>query len=99
MNKVSLLNDNIILLFNLHAPTRTVKISKKHEPWITDTIKQMIKLRKKPHGIFLRQRSPKRWSYYKELRNLVISAVRREKEHTFLFFLVMQLIQKNCGRC
>lgn len=37
-DKVDLLSNNILQLFNYHAPMKAIKITKKHNPWITDNI-------------------------------------------------------------
>jgi len=84
---VDFLVKNIKGLFDLHAPVRTVRITKPWAPWLTETIKSMIKLRDSAFVQYKRSRSIGDFSYYKQLRNYVTAAIRREKkayiEHKF----------------
>ncbi|CAG5029809.1 unnamed protein product [Parnassius apollo] len=43
-------NAHILYLFNIHAPIRTSYIKCQSYPWITPTIKEMMKLRDKSHA-------------------------------------------------
>lgn len=70
-DKAMFLSDNIVRLFDLHAPLRSIKISKPYLPWITENVKFMIKLRNLALNRFKRTRSPVHWEYYKQLRNYV----------------------------
>lgn len=78
--KVNLLTDNVLYLFDMHAPFRTVKISKPKAPWLTDVIKLMIKERNNRLSKFKKTNNPVDWEAYKELRNMVTSAIRQEKK-------------------
>lgn len=46
-NKVKIFNNNIINLFDKHAPLQIIKKINKYNPWITNKIKQMCKSKKK----------------------------------------------------
>lgn len=78
-DKLNLLNNYILTLFDKHAPLKTSRISKPYAPWITTSIKDMMKTRNKALQKYKRTKDPNDHNFYKELRNLVISALRREK--------------------
>lgn len=78
-DKISFLNNNLLRLFDLHAPLVTITITKPLQPWITDNIKLMIKLRNKAFKEYKKYKSLGKWEYYKSLRNLVTASIRREK--------------------
>lgn len=79
-NKIKFLSDNIVDLFDKHAPLRTSRISKAYSPWLTSVVKHLMKLRDKALQKFKRTRSIVDWEYYKSLRNLTLSSIRREKK-------------------
>ena len=78
--KIDHFNTVILSLFDFHAPLVTKTIKKDSLPWITFTIKQMMTLRDSAFRRFKRTRTHAHFLYYKELRNLVTAAVRREKK-------------------
>lgn len=86
-HKLRILNNNIVYLFDKHAPFKTVKITKKPAPWLTDTIKLMMKLRDKAKFKFKMSRSVAHWDYYKTLRNLTTASIKREKKAYFTYKL------------
>ena len=62
------------------------------EPWITENIKRMQKLKNKAFRDYKSTKQPSKWTYYKQLRNLVISSIRLEKKPTLdLSFKTVQL--------
>lgn len=79
-NKVVLFNDLIINLFNIHAPIRVVKATKSKAPWLTDTLKLLMKYRDNALSKFKLTKSNVDWEYYKQLRNYTLAAVRAEKK-------------------
>lgn len=79
-DKITVLNNLILDLFDRHAPVKTVLISRKKSPWLTDTIKQMIKLRNNAQLRYKKSKLPAHWDYYKQLRNETNSAIAREKK-------------------
>lgn len=79
-SKVSLLTQNIINSFDIHAPIMTVKVSKPKSPWITDVIKIMIRERNKLLTKFKKTKQPDHWEAYKTMRNYVVNAIRQEKQ-------------------
>lgn len=78
-DKLHFLTSNILNLFNLHAPIRTIKVSKPRAPWLTDVIKIMIKTRDKLLSKYHKTRNPAHWADYKAMRNYVTSSIKREK--------------------
>lgn len=80
-------NTNIINLFNVHAPTKTCRITKPPAPWLTENLKLMMKLRDKALTKYKKNRTNVNWNDYKSLRNLVNMSVKSEKraylQHVF----------------
>lgn len=73
-------NDTVLHLFNIHAPFKTIRITKKPAPWLTDNIKLMIKLKQKAYAKYKKVKTHISYSEYKELRNFVNSSVKAEKK-------------------
>lgn len=78
--KVTYLNDQVVKLFDKHAPLTSVAFKKPYRPWITYTIRQMITLKNKAFKRYLKYKTDVTYEYYRDLRNYVISAIRREKK-------------------
>nr|CAI5863097.1 unnamed protein product [Callosobruchus analis] len=78
--KVAVFAEYIHLLFNKHAPTRTVRVSKPHCPWLTDVVKMIMHLRDMALREFKLNRTEEKYNYYKKLRNLALASLRREKQ-------------------
>lgn len=76
---VATFNEYILNLFDLHAPLKKVLIKENCHPWITDTVKEMIKLRDKCHGRAKATGSSRHIDSYKELKYLVRAALESEK--------------------
>lgn len=70
---------NIIFLFDVHAPVRTCTIKERSYPWITDTIKFMMRLRNKALSSYRKMRTDSKKKYYNELKQLVNSSLYNEK--------------------
>jgi len=77
---VSFLNENIISLFNFHAPLRHSIFHRPKAPWITGTIKIMQSLRNKARAQYNKTKDEDKFRYYKTLRNLVNNSIDREKK-------------------
>lgn len=86
-DKVQFLSENLIILLDIHAPVCRSRITKPYAPWLTDTIKQMMRLRDRALSQFKRNNNSAHFNYYKQLRNQVTAAVRREKKafYTHIF--------------
>ena len=83
-DKCSFFTNSILTLFDLHAPIQTVSKSKhSFSPWITDNIKLMQKLRDKALQKYRLYKTPEKFNYYKQLRNLTTAAIRSEKRAYF----------------
>lgn len=80
-NMVEYFTNNLLYLYDLHAPVRSLKLNPRraYSPWITPNIKFMQRLRDSALKRYKRTKSPAHWSYYKQLRNLTTSAIRSEK--------------------
>lgn len=77
--KVSTFNYYITELFNLHAPQKTFRITKKPAPWLTENIKLCMSLRDKALSKYRKRGTAENWESYRQLRNFVSSAIVREK--------------------
>lgn len=89
---VDLLNSYMLLLFDVHAPLKTVHLKERSSPWITPTIKEMMKTRNLAHDRYLAMKSQNsahnvtldhdlsiKKKYYKDLKAIVASALENEK--------------------
>lgn len=79
-SKITFLNRNIIALLDIHAPVKTFKITKQYAPWLTDTLREMMRLRDDAFKYYRRTKRQVDWQNYKNLRNIVSTAVKREKK-------------------
>lgn len=78
-DKLDFLSQNILYLFDVHAPLTTSRITKPYAPWITPAVKAMMIERNKALSKFKKSNTIENWKYYKEIRNLTTTAVRQEK--------------------
>ncbi|CAH1987499.1 unnamed protein product [Acanthoscelides obtectus] len=74
------LNDAIIQLYNKHAPLKIIVLKKNYKPYITHTIKAMIRLKRKAYRRYCRSNNSVHLEYYKDLRNYVSFAIKSEKK-------------------
>lgn len=72
-------NCGIVYLFDYHAPLKTVTIRDHSYPWITDTIKIMMRLRDEASADYNKCKSNSKKEYYKSLKSLVNKALFQEK--------------------
>lgn len=79
-DKADFLSSNILQVFNFHAPIKTIRITKKHNPWITDNIKLLMSLRDKARSKWRKSKNSIHYNYYKDLRNYTTLACRNEKK-------------------
>ena len=79
-DKVTFLNDCIINIFDTLAPSFEIKVKNKRPPWLTFTIKNMIKLKDKAYKKYLKHRNDVNWNSYKQLKNQTNIAIREEKK-------------------
>lgn len=92
-DKIEFLTHNIVNLFSTHAPIKTVRVSKPHAPWLTDTLKLIIKERDRALHTYKLMRTIEHWNHYKNLRNYTLASIRKEKL-AYLNFLQNQKNQK-----
>lgn len=78
-NKVIILNNLILTLFDYHAPIKESLITKPKAPWLTQDLKVFMKQRDEALTKFKNSKSQGDWVNYKNLRNFTLAAVRREK--------------------
>lgn len=78
--KISFINSNLITLLDLHAPLKTIRITKKYAPWLTENLKLMMKERDKLLARYKRTKNNNDWTSYKSIRNAVCVTVKREKK-------------------
>ena len=78
-NKITFLTDNLLSIFNVHAPIRTVRLSRAPAPWLTDALKIILKERDKAFRKYKKDKTIQNWNNYKNLRNFALTSVRREK--------------------
>lgn len=78
--KVNYLNEILLNIFDILAPVREIQIKSKKPPWLTDTIKLMVRLKARAFNRFKKTRSQQHWYYYKQLKNQTNIAVRNEKK-------------------
>lgn len=82
---IDFFSTNLKLLFDKHAPSKTAKITKCPAPWLTDTLKFMMKLRDKALSRYKKNRTGRNRAEYTALRNQVNIAVRAEKKALLQF--------------
>lgn len=78
--KISFINDNLLTLLDIHAPLKTIRITKKYAPWLNQNLKLMMKERDKLLARYKRTKSSKDWTSYKSVRNAVCVTVKTEKK-------------------
>nr|CAH7722689.1 unnamed protein product [Callosobruchus chinensis] len=79
-DKISFLTTKILQLFEIHAPVVRARITKPYAPWLTANLKKMMSERDKALRNYKRTRDLKALSFYRQLRNSVVNAVRLEKK-------------------
>lgn len=85
--KIHIFSQRLIELFNIHAPFKTVTITKPIAPWITENIKLLMHLRDKAKSKFRRTKNVVHWNSYKEIRNYVKNCISNEKKAYFKHIL------------
>lgn len=80
---VKLFTDLLVDLFDTFAPVRTRTFKSPPTPWMTDTLRAMRSLRDRACQKAKSSRKDSAIEYYRELRNLVNSATKKEKSAYF----------------
>lgn len=78
-DKVKFLNNQILYLYDKHAPLERRKITKKSANWMTYNIKEMIKTRNAALSRCKKTKLGSHWKFYTDIRNYITSAIRCEK--------------------
>ena len=76
---IEFLNNNLLFLFDIHVPVRTVRITKAPALWLTPNLKLMMKLRNKARYKYEKTKTEISLKEYRELRNFLNMAVENEK--------------------
>lgn len=82
-DKLQFFTDSILSVINFHAPLKTIKITKKYSPWITDNIRLLMSLRDRARSKWRRTKTEASHNYYKTLKNYTTLACRNEKKAFF----------------
>lgn len=77
------LTSTFLTLFDLHAPIKTTRFKGPPHPWITDTVKTMIRIRNGYHERFKTVKSDDLRNSYKVMKQLVVQAILSEKTAYF----------------
>ncbi|XP_031330766.1 uncharacterized protein LOC116161527 [Photinus pyralis] len=78
--KLNFFNNAILAVYDIHAPLRTIHLrNKSPKPYITDTIKAIIRLKRKAFTKFRKSGAQQDKLYYKDLSNYLSFAIRQEK--------------------
>lgn len=84
---VTRLNELIIMLFEKHAPLKKIRVNQNPRPWLTDTVRCMMSLRDEALARAISTKQEPHLRYYKDLRNLVNSSIKKEKEAYFTHYV------------
>lgn len=87
--KVDFLNVNLLNLFNYHAPIKRVtsKSNKRQEPWFTETLYEIKKIKRKAWLRYKKTRSAIHRQYFCEIRNYYNNAVIQERIAFYSFHI------------
>ena len=80
---VTAFNAAVIALFDRHAPVKRVMAHEQCHPWITGTVREMMRLRDDAHDRYRLSCLDAHKSYYKELKSIVNIALFHEKQAFF----------------
>ena len=78
--KLELFNTLVLSLYDVHAPLKTARITKKKAPWITQNIKYFMHLRDRALTKYKKNNNLQNWESYRQLRNVVTIAIANEKK-------------------
>ena len=77
--KVESFNSLLLDIFNTHAPLKFVQLKHPYRPYITDTIKEIIKLKDNAYNKFKKSGSQEHKELYLDVKNYLSFAIRSEK--------------------
>lgn len=76
---LDIFNENMLYLYNKHAPFKRKRVTKNPAPWITTHIRQLMKDRDRKYGLAKRTRDPAVFAEYRRLRNRCKQELRNSK--------------------
>ncbi|MEW8548321.1 MAG: endonuclease/exonuclease/phosphatase family protein, partial [Candidatus Thiodiazotropha sp.] len=74
------ITDQIINVAKRHVPNKTIKVRQSDPPWLNNTIKKMIRKRKRLFNKFKSSRNDLDYQNYKRFRNKVTNEIRKSKK-------------------
>ena len=74
------ITDTIITAAKRHVPNKNIKVRQSDPPWLNNTIKKMIRKRKRLFNKFKSTRNDIDFQNYKRFRNKVTNAIRQSKK-------------------
>jgi hypothetical protein len=89
-DKVAFLNDNILYLYNKHAPLKSIRVSKPTMPWVTKDIKTLMKERDKARIKANNIKSFDLYLNFKKMRNKVKQLLRNSYRKFMLIKLAIK---------
>ena len=69
-----------LIVSDKHAPFKTRRLKKKHCPWVTHDVVQLIHRRDFLHRKAIHENCVHAWEEYKSIRNQITSLIKREKK-------------------
>ena len=76
---MNLFTEKITDILDVMAPVRTIQIRKKHNSWISEDCKQMMKRRDILQRQAAQTNNPNTWRAYKDIRNKINNILRYEE--------------------
>ena len=76
------ITDKIITAANLHVPIKNIKVRQSDPPWLNNTIKKMIRKRKRLFNKFKNTRKDIDFQNYKRFRNKATNTIRQSKKRS-----------------
>ena len=77
-------NDLLLACLDDHAPIKTVKLRHKPNPFITEDIRDLMKVRDRLHKRARRTGRREDWEAFKELRNRVKFVLRKAEREYYI---------------
>lgn len=78
-DKLVFFNTSLVALFDRHAPLISRTFNRPPAPWLTSNIRLMMRMRDDAYNKCRRTHLHSDWLYYRQLRNYVSGAVKRER--------------------
>lgn len=79
-DKLAFFSNLLLGLFDLHAPLRTVRFTRRPAPWLTENLRLLMSIRDAAHTRWKKSRLNEHYEYYKSVRNFTTLACRNEKK-------------------